>query len=564
MKIISSKLIQPKLLMIGAALLLLIQLVVQLGLAHTDSATTDEGVHLSAGYTYITRRDFRFNPEHPPLVKMLAALPLLAQHPHLPDQTNWNAAQNYFYDSWAENRAYGDQFLYGVGNNADNLLFWARVPMVLLTLLLGLLIWLIAFNLAGPLAALVAVGLYTFDPLVAAHGHLVTTDIGAALGVLASVWVLWCYLKSPSKKQVILLGLALGLALLTKFTTILLLPICIILAVSYISLKQQWRARGWTIFGHAVVVGLIAWLVIWAGYLFTTTPAPAQKSFVTSYIQINHHPTPSALTTAEKLLDSAYTDARFAIIPREYFKGLFLLLNHVGGGHQSFLLGSISNTGWWYYFPVVFATKTPLLELMLFGAAIWYFWRRPLKNAAPFLIVAGLLFFASSLLSKANLGVRHLLPVFPLLYIPTAVFAVSSRRRKMVSGVLLLLLAINFFAAAPYYMAYYNRIAGGTRHGYMVARDSNYDWGQDLHRLQRYLKDHSLGTPYIIDGLHPEIVYDYYAIPHRPLSQSTYNKTGYVIMSASSLHNPTYQWVQSYPFVGRITPSLFIYHLDAL
>src|SRR3990167_1077092 len=121
-------------LVVGALLLLAIQTIIQVRLANTDSQTTDEAVHLSAGYTYLTRGDWRFNPEHPPLVKILAALPLLVIKPHVTPEmeANWVKAEPLFYDSWRENRSFGIELLYKSGNNPDQLLFWTRLPMVAL------------------------------------------------------------------------------------------------------------------------------------------------------------------------------------------------------------------------------------------------------------------------------------------------------------------------------------------------------------------------------------------------------------------------------------------------
>src|SRR5579872_4004466 len=139
----------------GSILVLVIQFFIQLNLAKTDSPTTDEPVHLSAGYTYVTTGDFRFNPEHPPLMKELAGLAIVHLHPNITPamQALWNNSSNYFYDNWHENREYGDMLLYQAGNNADALIFWGRLPIVILTLILGLSIFLIAFFEWGEIAA---------------------------------------------------------------------------------------------------------------------------------------------------------------------------------------------------------------------------------------------------------------------------------------------------------------------------------------------------------------------------------------------------------------------------
>ena len=223
---------KKKLLIILVSLILITQFIFQLVLAKTDSQTTDEGVHLSAGYTYITKHDFRFNPEHPPLVKILAAIPLLILKPNTPaDSEYFDKGSNYYYDNWQENRAYGIDFLYGLRNNADLMLFAARIPMALLTLLLGLLIFIVSSKFWGTKAGLLSLILYTIEPIILAHGHLVTTDIGVALGYLLATYTLWVLMKDPKWRNVIWFGLALGVAELMKFTAIIFVPAILVLLI---------------------------------------------------------------------------------------------------------------------------------------------------------------------------------------------------------------------------------------------------------------------------------------------------------------------------------------------
>ncbi|MEX2361657.1 MAG: glycosyltransferase family 39 protein, partial [Patescibacteria group bacterium] len=233
-----------RIVMVGCLVILLAQATFQVVMAQTDSQTTDEAVHVLAGYTYLTKRDYRLNPEHPPLVKTLAALPLLAIKPNLPAdfEQKWQDSENFFYDSWRENRYLGEKFFYASGNDADLMILLSRLPMILLTLLLGLAIFLIVWRHFGAIAALAATGFYVLDPLVAGHGHLVTTDIAFGLGTLLTTYAGWRFFGSPNWKNALWLGLALGLALLTKHTAVILGMMLLITAVWIVATnKQAWQ-----------------------------------------------------------------------------------------------------------------------------------------------------------------------------------------------------------------------------------------------------------------------------------------------------------------------------------
>ncbi|MBI2582803.1 glycosyltransferase family 39 protein, partial [Candidatus Azambacteria bacterium] len=207
-----------------AGILLGVMFVLMVTSAKGDSATMDEVAHIPAGYSYLTQKDMRLNPEHPPLLKDLAAIPLLFQNINFPsDFKAWKDDINGQWD-------FGFQFLYRSGNDADNIIFWARIPFILLTLLLGYFIFKWGKELFGPGPALLALGLYTFSPTFLAHGRLVTTDVGASFGFFIRVYYFVKALRVPSTKHIITAGIALGIALLIKFSTFLLVPLLVFLA----------------------------------------------------------------------------------------------------------------------------------------------------------------------------------------------------------------------------------------------------------------------------------------------------------------------------------------------
>ena len=167
-----------------------------LNAASGDSAIFDETAHIVSGYNYVRHLDYRFNPEHPPLVKMLAGLPLLFQN------INFDTSKGYW-DGLNEQWWAGNDFLYKQGNDADQIIFWARIGPIFITLLLILLTYLFAKELAGRWWSLLPPFLITFSPIILAHGHYVTTDIGAAFSVLLFIYLFLKYLQEPSQKNLL-------------------------------------------------------------------------------------------------------------------------------------------------------------------------------------------------------------------------------------------------------------------------------------------------------------------------------------------------------------------------
>ena len=193
-----------------------------------DSVTMDEVAHLPAGYSYLTQKDMRLNPEHPPLIKDLAAIPLLfikdIKFPS--DIKAWTKDVNSQWD-------FGFNFFYNFGNPADKMIFWGRIPMILILIFLGFFIFKWAKELFGNKVALLSLFLFSFSPTLLAHGRLVTTDVGATAGVVIATYYFLKSLKNPGWKNIIIAGIAFGLAELTKFSVILLIPFFAVLVFSW-------------------------------------------------------------------------------------------------------------------------------------------------------------------------------------------------------------------------------------------------------------------------------------------------------------------------------------------
>lgn len=473
-----------------------------------DSAIRDEVPHIVSGYSYITKGDYRLNPEHPPLIKDLAALPLLFMNPNFP-QEQWEKGIN---DQWAE----GTEFLYKSDNNADLMIFLGRIPVVLLSILLGFFVFRWATELYGKKAGLFALTLYVFDANIIAHSRFITTDLGIAATLFINLYFLWRFFKEPSKKGLLLVAVTLAIALLTKFSAPILVIVYAITSLYFIIRPKKFE-KGSLLFTRFynsdlirrllgffltfLSVGIIALAIVWVTYFFHTINMPEDVA-VKSIEQQLENP-----TLKNFLIGLAHNDITRPI--GHFFLGFFMVGQHATGGHSAFLLGEVSN-GWWYYYIVAFLIKTPVpvLIFIVLGTIFWLRRKEKDHKAKIVLLAPVFIFVYFALSTRINLGIRYLLPIFPLLYVFLSFMAkdVTLKNLKLLkdkhlnsnavfSVIFLLLMSwavITSIKSYPYYLSYFNELIGGPKNGMRYITDSNLDWGQDMKRLVRYVEDNNL------------------------------------------------------------------------
>jgi hypothetical protein len=475
-----------------AALVVLVALALHGGLAlHTlrgNAATFDEGAHLPAGYTHLVLGDHRLNPEQPPLVKLLAAAPLLAVHPVVrTDHIAWTAARQW---------EFGRRFLYA-WNDGDRLLFLGRLPIVALTLLLIASIHARTRRLAGAWAAAIALGLAALSPSLLAHGNLVTTDVALALFVLLAVCAFDRLLERVTWGRLVATGLAVGAALATKFSGLVLVPLLLVLGAVGIGGKRPLelalvrppRTLNGTLRKARVVLMLqaaiaaMALVVIWASYGFrgALSPDPTVRAELRKVLEEpKEHSWQRAIVAA----------ADAAVVPEDYARGLLFVMKH-SERRPTFLCGRLSESGFPHYFLATFLLKTPIPLLLLVLVAVFRIPRLPPRTAA-FLWVPPALYFAVALSRGLQIGHRHLLPVLPFLLVAAGEAAAALVRWRRPVGVVLVALLGAWYAFGtlrnhPLHLAYFNEAAGGPENGWKVLVDSNLDWGQDLKRLKAWM-----------------------------------------------------------------------------
>jgi 4-amino-4-deoxy-L-arabinose transferase-like glycosyltransferase len=488
-------------------LLLAFMAAVQVLSIRQESQTWDEGFDIAAGYSYWKTGDFRINREHPPLGKYINALPLLILNPHLPlEHPSWEKTDNV---------AFGMEFLYHNRLPAATILLWARLMTILLTIGLGLALAVWARSRLGSATALFALLLFAFDPNLIAHGRYITSDVVVTLFMFLAC-ITWAnYLESGRRRYLVWAGISFGLAIVSKFSAFLLLPVFTVLfAVRWLQtygasgfVRETWRGLKRYAASMMVVLalGAVVVAVVYAPEAKRLLPATRSVRAADPSIRMLYNEVDKTSTAGKAM---AWASARLGLQAHSFPVAVAMVAAHNTRGHQAYLLGRISDFGWWYYFPVVFAVKTPtgvwLALLIALGLGIARLARGRFGDlirsarAAPFawyaVTLVPLVFFGGSLMTNINIGMRHLLPIYPFLFIALSAALWRSkwsfrRHAALLAGVLVAAESLHIY---PYYLAFFNTPSGGPVNGPRYLVDSNIDWGQDAERLNRYARAHGV------------------------------------------------------------------------
>ncbi|MDP3954445.1 MAG: glycosyltransferase family 39 protein [bacterium] len=566
-----------------------------------ENIIVDEVPHIGAGYSYLVKQDMRLNPEHPPLAKDIAAIPLLFLNldQRVFDTDIWQTKVN---DQWY----FGRMLIFQSGNDADLIAHAVKIPMLLFFVLSAVLVFKWANKLYGNRFALIALILFSFSPTIMAHSRFVTTDIPAMFGILLATYFFIKYLGDQTRKNLIIAGLTFGVALLLKFSTFLLVPYFLALAVIYgLSRTNKKLLNTFHLLLTTVLIFIVGFiLVVWPVYYFHTVGYPAERQY----------------SDTEHIL-SSYGNRKFAdpvvwmsdkpVIRAlgQYGLGLLMVVQRSVGGNNVYFLGEVSKNAWKEYFPIVYFVKEPLawwaLAIMAVAYIAWQV-KRPTKKLLEatgefirtyFAELAMLLwvavFWYSSVTSNLNIGVRHLSPTFPFVILLVSgqlgrlwhKFKESSPKKlKAYSLLLTALLGWYIFENLriyPYYLTYFNQTVGGPSEGHKVVTDSNLDWGQDLRRFSEWVKENNI----------EKIEFDYfgwadpaYYLGNRYIwSNSTKfmdakdfiqrnESNGWLAVSANfyqgsqgpkeeGFKTPNYLWLHEYRPVAIIGNSIFIFRI---
>src|ERR1700733_10190325 len=453
-------------------------------MAETDSVSWDESQHLYSGWLSWEHGDFGYNPEVPPLVKMWDAIPLLHRDIKQPAYTGDPFKKEGF--------VLGQRFL--AANGIERTLIPARIMASLLTVLLATMLFFCAKEMFGHRAALFALLLFSFDPNFLAHGAYVTTDIGASLTMLASIYAFYRYVKFPSIPRMIVVGIAVGLTMTAKFTGVFIVPIlCLIAAIDYWQSKNAVRSVE-TVSARKMVTAIAVALLIgggcvWTIYHFHYAARPG-------LLQLNPTSEEYLQRLTSPLSRRALTMmSRLHVLPEAYIYGLADTKISAGDLPSYFFGRTYAGASHWY-FPAAFLIKSTLPFLILLGltiiVALSGSWR--MRREIVFLTIPPIFLFLLSSSSDLGIGYRHLFPMFPMLYILIGGCAdyVVYKNPKYTYGFAALLLwqLITIVTARPGLLAYANEAWGGPSKTHLYLSDSNVDWGQQLKAVRQYLETH--------------------------------------------------------------------------
>ncbi len=503
-----------------AALLLALMAFLLIASVRTESPTFDEPVHLFAGFEYWKTADFGRNPEHPPLVKLLAAAPLLSlglHQPFIPPGIPYFKAQD----------GIGSiQLLYAGGADANSILFRGRLVIVCFSLLLGLLVFLAAREMFGNLPALLALTLFVFEPVLLANGAIVTTDMPLACCFFATVYAFYRFGKRPSTVRLLCVALGCAITLTVKHSGILILPTLLLLAVADLWLRRNWEQPGSEplslgrrtfLYSIALVVAaVVGYASLWAIYDFRFAARPEGLGIIPGLAAYA-----GALSPLKQALIAF--GARHHLLPEAYLYGWVDILL-IPAYRPSFLFGHIYSSGKWFYLPALFLVKTTLTLLVLLTLVPFAHLGRRYRRELLFLLLPAGFLLLTGAASLVNLGIRHLLPMYAFCIIlagaAAAIFAERSRPARLAVGIAIAFAAVSSLHAFPDYLAYSNELVGGPAHTYQVAADSNDDWGQTLNWTRTYLDRHP-SSPCWLDYTAPTVPLAYYGVHCRPLLTGT-------------------------------------------
>ncbi len=468
------------------------------------SRTADEGAHLYAGYQHWRAHDFGVNPEHPPLVKLVAAAPLLGLHLQQPHPPN-----PYFL---AEENLGGAQLLQG--NDEDSLLMLGRAAVVIFPLLLALLVFAAGAEMFGWPAGLMGMALFVFEPTVLAHGALITTDMGVTLFVFAAVYAMYRFGRQPGWIGLLGFAVATGLALASKMSGVIVLPI--VLVCAGIDLLLEWDVRrAARMLGAIVFAALVGYGILWAFYGFRYTARPGALMIVPPLV-------PFASMLPDPIRSTILSLAHGHVLPEAYLYGWTKLpIDQMS--HPMFLLGKVYPTGVWFYFPMALLIKTslPLLLLLVLLPVFSVQGLRRYRRELIYLLVPVVLVLGTSMLSHLNIGVRHVLPVYPFLAVLGGASAWALARAwgfgRYAVAALLLFQAVSSMHAFPDYLAYANEGFGGSGKTYRLLSDSNVDWGQQLKEVSSYLRERHVTDCWFAYSLTSDAIPAKDGIPCKPL-----------------------------------------------
>lgn len=561
--------------------------------AWSTGQTVDETYYSGIGYPAVRYHNYDYLREHPPFLMQLGATPLLVLQPNFPiDEPVLLSGPDDIDVSKT-----GAKFLYQSGNNAQLILFLQRVPIVLLMIFMGVLLFKWSTALSGYWGGVVSLTLLAFSPNMIANGSLYTTDMGVCVFIFSILFFLRKHLLSPSFKNAILCGFFCGIALVSKLSALVVIPlipfflflyaldknhqtpwfeikttkrkyltalatalyifcigqkimnvslgpVCLILIYFYDLRYRKFSENlknkmigllylaGWVIcvvsgvllfkkLGARLPLGALLWILGSVGAIFIIHSKEKYSKWRGALCALGLIFLAGSITIIFSYVDWYKAILRFN--PFNNFVFAFMLsMTHTQTNHLGCVDGSFVTCDWRYFISTMLI-KTPVVTLLLsiIGGVVLLFKRMDLREKLLILLPIFILIFIASFLSKIYIGLRHVLPVYPFLFLLAGMIVPFVQSWKNVVfrkvGVLFLTLALVYLATSqlkvmPHYLSYFNEFVGSSENGAKIVAGSNFNWGQDNRAIAQWVKSNQIKNVKIGTGASNAALYDYHGI----------------------------------------------------
>lgn len=549
------------------------------------SPTWDEANHIASGMELLEEGNYTLSSENPPLARVAVALGPYLDGSRLPAEgrSREDVETNWFL-SWD----LGDRILHDHGDVRRELAL-ARGGTLVFFVLGAIVLWLWIAPVGGA-AAFLAIAMFGTHPSILAHSGLATTDLALAAVFLLLAWRLIRWLETPTTPQAMILGACLGLALATKFTSLVFVPaLGVALVVARIwagrsdaaPVAETIRTQAWQL---VAIILPLALLVLWSSYGFSVGRMADLPSQVTGWTIYGE-----GVGGWRGML--VHVLGEHSIPMPEFLHGLLMLFSHNDAGHEAYALGQTSSDGFWYFYPLTLAVKTPFPMMILFMGALVGYALRP--SRAPWWVAGVLaaipLILLALLGSSVNIGSRHVLAVTALAAVgigaslPAILATLGEGPRRFAIGAISVLLVWQAAAAAasfPYFLAYFNPIAAHDPGAFVV--DSDLDWAQGIFALEEFCAERGIESLYVsLNGSSDHCRYNLPEIRQLPpftpvrgwiaISEADYRgiypvsrinpPCGLQSMRLLERETPFYGWLDAHEPVDVLASSIRIYHV---
>ncbi|MEK6954508.1 MAG: glycosyltransferase family 39 protein [Candidatus Micrarchaeota archaeon] len=541
----------------------------------SNSLTFDEPSYVAQGIAQYQSGDFDFGKGNPPLLKYFAGTLPYLMGIRLPNE---------YVTGFDKPDAVEFQILFKSTIPPKDMIFLSRLPALILMVLTALLVFVWGRRLYGEKAALFSLFLFAFYPIILAHGTLAALDMGTAFFVFLSAFLFWRFWEKPSMRSFAFMGVATGMAIASKMAgTHLFAMYGILLLAAYLKkmpLPKFWKLKKMRGAKYAlclfILLALISGFIVLATYQFKV--GAVYPKGINKYV-----PNEGIFSNATAVGKIVHFALEEATVPFNfYIRDIALQFIHQKDPQVNYLFGEIHTSGIWYYYIIAILLKSPIPFIIFLIAAVYSVRKAGIRFEELFLLVPIIfIFIYFSFLVPINTGVRYILSLFPFLFVfmgrifqgkqPDGLFNGGKIHIGLFS-ILAIWYAISALAASPFYIPYFNELAGGADNGYKFLSQSDLDWGQSDFALKEYIDANGIqSVKYSYYGSVPP---QYYGIKHELLpsgfgrgGEECSPTTGTIAISASNLNgnilrnHDCYKWLRGITPTAKVGHVIFIYDL---